>query len=262
MRKIKNVDNEIPQMELLTPLTGGFYSDEPHYDYGEEVEAEGGKLLDGAGLARYEQPIIEMIKKKNEMDTGGKLCNLMDYFDGSEEIKKKVERAVVSVKNVDGILYGCTTLTLNEFLESTELTELCEYITGQYSDGWGEGFEQREINVDGGSLYVHFWQMQDFTVQEKAAEQKLTEPEGGGARPKLKLIGHDGNIFSIMADAKQLLIKNGQSKEADEMIGRVKDSGNYYKALNIISEYVKTELSDSKEGKISKGKQEKEGECR
>ena len=63
-----------------------------------------------------------------------------------------MESAIVSVKNVDGTLYGCTTLTLKEFLDTEELSELCEYITGQYSDGWGEGFEQRDIPVDGGTL--------------------------------------------------------------------------------------------------------------
>ena len=52
-------------------------------------------------------------------------------------------------------------------------------------------------------------------------------------RPKMKLLGHDGNIFSIMGDARRLLVRNGQSKEADEMFQRVQDSGNYYQALGL-----------------------------
>lgn len=48
--------------------------------------------------------------------------------------------AVPAVKESDGVLYGCTTLELKEYLEAEELSELCEYLTGQYSDGWGEGF--------------------------------------------------------------------------------------------------------------------------
>lgn len=38
--------------------------------------------------------------------------NLMDYFDGSAAIKEKVVSAVPSVKESDGVLYGCTTLEI------------------------------------------------------------------------------------------------------------------------------------------------------
>ena len=62
-------------------------------------------------------------------------------------------------------------------------------------------------------------------------------------RPRMKLLGHDGNIFSIMGDARRLLVGNGQGREADEMFQRVQSCGNYYQALGIISEYVETELS-------------------
>lgn len=82
-------------------------------------------------------------------------------------------------------------------------------------------------------------------------------------RPKMKLLGHDGNIFSIMGDARRLLVRNGQSKEADEMFQRVQDSGNYYQALGIISEYVETELSVPKQEKEKPhGKPEKGGTSR
>ena len=38
-------------------------------------------------------------KKKNQMgNEDGNICNLMDYFHGTESIKEKVESAIVSVK--------------------------------------------------------------------------------------------------------------------------------------------------------------------
>lgn len=241
------------RMDLLTPLTADFMPEQSFWDSLEEDdeawESEyDGFPLDGADLVQYQDAIQEMVDRENALGSeDGKTCNLMDYFDGDPAIAEKVESAVVSVKEADGMLHGCTTLQLKEFLEADELAELCEYLTGQYSDGWGEGFEQRDIKVDGGTLNIHFWQSDDqFRFKEVPAQEAVKNvetPDQTVSRPKLKLLGHDGSVFAIMGHASRLLRANGQSKEADEMIRRVHDSGNYYKALGIISEYVETELS-------------------
>ena len=56
-----------------------------------------------------------------------------------------------------------------------------------------------------------------------------------------------------------LLKKNKQTAEAKEMCKRVLESGDYYKALLIISEYVETELSPPpKENKKTKKKNQPE----
>jgi hypothetical protein len=68
---------------------------------------------------------------------------------------------------------------------------------------------------------------------EQAAPQK----------PKMELLGQDGNIFGILGKASRLLKRAGQNEQADEMFSRVSACGGYYQALNIISEYVETELS-------------------
>ena len=83
----------------------------------------------------------------------------------------------------------------------------------------------------------------------KAPENEMQEqqPKPNPSRPKLKLLGHDGNIFSILGDASRLLRCAGMSEQANEMADRVHKSGNYYEALGIISEYVETELSDHRE---------------
>ena len=241
------------QIELLTPLTAEFIPDESDWDGLEEEDGvwsqdSDSQSLDGADLVQYKEAIQDMVDKENSFGSeDGKPCNLMQYFDGSPAIKEKVESAVVSVKEVDHVLYGCVTLQLKDHLQSNEMPELCEYITGQYSDGWGEGFEQRDIPVEDGNLNVHFWQCgRDFRflaaseIQAPAEERKVEETV---RRPRMKLLGHDGNIFSIMGDARRLLVGNGQGREADEMFQRVQCCGNYYQALGIISEYVETELS-------------------
>lgn len=258
------------QIELLSPLTAEFIPDENDWDDLEEDDGvwdpdSGSMPLDGADLVQYKDAIQKMVDKENSFGSeDGKPCNLMQYFDGSPAIKEKVESAVVSVKEVNHVLYGCVTLQLKDHLQSNEIPELCEYITGQYSDGWGEGFEQRDIPVEDGSLNVHFWQYgKDFRflvaseIQAPAEERKA---EKTVCRPKMKLLGHDGNIFSIMGDARRLLVRNGQNKEADEMFQRVQNCGNYYQALGIISEYVETELSVPRSEKEKPHRKPEKGE--
>ena len=252
------------KMELLTPLTGNFTSREleRQWEEGEyEYDVYEGLPLEGADLSQYESEIKEAIEKYNAIgNEEGKPCNLMDYFHGSAAIKEKVISAVPSVKQKEGILYGCTTLELTTFLEQTETEELYEYVTGQYSDGWGEGFEQQEIQVGDGEIYVHFWQGDDYKIQisDPDYQQKETEMR----RPKMQLVGQDGNVFSILARANKLLQENGQGQEAKEMIARVQKSENYYQALYIISEYVETELSEDFQKATKPPKKRGKEECR
>ena len=62
-------------------------------------------------------------------------------------------------------------------------------------------------------------------------------------KPKMELLGQDGNIFGILGRSSRLLKEAGQKDQADEMFRRVTSSGSYEEALHIISEYVDTELS-------------------
>ena len=125
------------------------------------------------------------------------------------------------------------------------MEDLQDYLKGQFSDGWGEGFEQQEIQISNGVLNVLFWNAEHFafevvSVQSEESVKKPPVPK----RPTMKLIGEDGNIFAILGRASRLLRENGQQEQAKEMTNRVFRSVDYYSALNIISEYVQTELSE------------------
>ena len=52
-------------------------------------------------------------------------------------------------------------------LTPEDLTTLKEYVSGQASDGWGEGFEQREICVGDDELYVHLWSMEEMCIRDR-----------------------------------------------------------------------------------------------
>ena len=62
-------------------------------------------------------------------------------------------------------------------------------------------------------------------------------------KPKMQLIGEDGNIFAILGRASRLLNRAGMKAQSEKMFRRVTACGDYDKALHIISEYVETELS-------------------
>ena len=57
--------------------------------------------------------------------------------------------------------------------------------------------------------------------------------------PECKLIGVDGNIYSLMSEASACLKRNDMRDEAKEMVNRIpKEAESYNHALRIIGEYV------------------------
>ena len=234
------------QMKFYSPLAADFFPNEPDYEdkfYGEYE----GYSQDGHELLEYETAIRDAVENDTR-DFGG---DLMQYYHEDDSVRRKVVSAVPSVEICGNKLCGCLTVELKEPLLDDEQIVLCNYITGQYSDGWGEGFEQRDIRVDDGTLAVHFWQEDGFKMTPSF--EKIPKPEKNSLRPKMQLIGQDGNIFAIMGRASRLLKNAGQSDKAKEMCDRVTASQSYSEALNIVSEYVETELSPSHTPKRDRG---------
>ena len=234
------------QMKFYSPLTADFFPNEPDYEdeFYDEYE---GYPQDGHELLEYETAIHDAVENDTR-DFGG---DLMQYYHEDDSVRNKVVTAVPSIEVHGNKLCGCLTVELKEPLLDDEQTVLCNYISGQYSDGWGEGFEQRDIRVDDGTLAVHFWQEDGFKMTPSF--EKIPKPEKNSLRPKMQLIGQDGNIFAIMGRASRLLKNNGQREKAKEMCDRVTASQSYSEALNIVSEYVETELSPTPAPKRDRG---------
>ena len=225
------------EVEMLSPLMAEFIP-----DYSDIVDLDDAEPLEGPDLVQYQPSIAEKVDEINRLGMpDNQPCNLIDYLTEIRTLGKSGTH-YNGGKEQDGVLYGCANLTLRENLTPEEYRVVGQYLRGQYSDGWGESLEQREIKVDGGELYLHFYvgAGSDFQIQVKAPENEMQEqqPKPNPSRPKLKLLGHDGNIFSILGDASRLLRCAGMSEQANEMADRVHKSGNYYEALGIISEYV------------------------
>jgi len=60
-------------------------------------------------------------------------------------------------------------------------------------------------------------------------------------KPRVKLVGTDGNIFAILGRCKQALKEVGQPDEAEEMAQRVFKATSYDEALGICLEYIEAE---------------------
>lgn len=231
------------KLYLLSPLQAEFYENESDRMYPDDV-------MDGRALAVYGADILQ--KMQERADHVGE--DLMEYYDEKDSVKEKVTNLELSVVLKDGELMGCAEVTIQAPLDRWEMNRLETYLTGQYSDGWGEGFEQQDIPVEDGVLNVHFWNSDYFRMDILHKIPEQIKPECA-IKPKLKLLGHDGNVFSILGDASRLLKQNGQPEAAKEMFDRVTSSQSYEQALAIISEYVETELSRN----MDQPKPEKQG---
>ncbi|WP_353892913.1 hypothetical protein PRVXH_002303 [Proteinivorax hydrogeniformans] len=60
-------------------------------------------------------------------------------------------------------------------------------------------------------------------------------------KPKVKLIGENGNIFNLIGIASRALKGVGMKKEAEEMVEKVILSTSYDEALRVLMEYVEVE---------------------
>ena len=127
---------------------------------------------------------------------------LMHYYGKNDEVDRKVRKVTFSAEVRDQKLWGVAECQVAGELTSVELTELKEFVSGQASDGFGEGFEQREISVpDGHEIYAHLWQWENWSIQ---TEQECFSPKLAEGLPEL--------CFSVLPSTGELIcIKRGES---------------------------------------------------
>lgn len=84
-----------------------------------------------------------------------------------KQLNTNVASIIPSVEEYNGKLYGVANVKLNNQLTHKEMDDLKDYILGQYSDGWGEGFEQRDIKTKDGNIGVSFWNYENFYIKSE-----------------------------------------------------------------------------------------------
>lgn len=110
--------------------------------------------------------------------------NMAVYYSRNGSIKKKLLSAAWSVELHGDRLFGRIDCSLKEALTAEETEALRDWLTGQCSDGLGEGFEQQPIDTMDGELFVSFWNSGDdyamMTEDEFDEYLQNTETQTGG----------------------------------------------------------------------------------
>ena len=87
--------------------------------------------------------------------------DMATYYNEDDGVSEKLTSAVWSVELHGGRLFGRIDCSLKEALTAEETEALRDWLTGQCSDGLGEGFEQQPIDTMDGELFVSFWNSGD-----------------------------------------------------------------------------------------------------
>ncbi len=170
---IAQLTEEMEEIRLFSPLKGTLYPYDEDWggvlDQPEEISA--------ADLCRYEDKILERIGQERLEEEGER--GLAVYL-GNRLLKRKVFSMNPVVEMWNGELWGVLEVKSHGPLSPQELSGLMDAWQGQESDGWGEGFEQREIKTEEGDVCVSFWNSGDdfFIKTESDLKQWQTQDFG------------------------------------------------------------------------------------
>lgn len=171
---IKVEAKEMQPLTFYCPLHIVTESDEK-YDWDEEVMDEMEEIPPECAVG-CEDEINSFIKNYSEPEEANR--GLMVYFDDNPSISEKVFSMIPSVREVDGKLMGVLECKVSGKLTPNELEELRDYATGQASDGFFEGLEQRAIKTaDYGEIYVSFWNSDDSWSLKTEEEMNFNQSQ-------------------------------------------------------------------------------------
>lgn len=172
-RPIRPYPKELETIRLFSPLKGFLYPYDEEWggmsDQPEEISA--------GELCKYEDRILKRIRQERlekEAERG------LAVYLRNRLLKRKVFSMKPTVEVWDGELWGVLEIKSRGSLSRHELSGLMDAWRSQESDGWGEGFEQREINTEEGDIYVRFWNSSDdfFIKTETELKQRRTQDFG------------------------------------------------------------------------------------
>lgn len=129
-------------------------------------------IIDGNGnewnIAQEDLPVYE-----NEIQLKIEDCQEADidmaaYVGKHANLRDKLLYAEWGVENRNDRLYAKISCYFSAPLSTEETERLKDAITGQNSDGFGEGFEQCGIKTEDGEIHVSLWNHEEYFLKTKA----------------------------------------------------------------------------------------------
>lgn len=137
--------------------------------------------VDSANYIGYDDEINDFIRNDLNRDKYAVERGLAAYLH-DEELDKKVYSIMPMVETRNGNLYGVAVVQSYGELDKAETVDLVGYISGQFSDGFGEGLEQHPVTLGGDEVYISLWNSDDYYLKPESElfhDQKLDQTMGG-----------------------------------------------------------------------------------
>ena len=125
-------------LKLYMPMTIDVFEANEWGDMEEEP-----LVLDAHDAVEYAPQVIAALQNERmpeEVERG-----MMTYYHEDDGVNRKVQSYVFTAEVRDGQLWGVAECKVQGQLTPEELGKLIDNVSGQASDGFGEGFEQRSI---------------------------------------------------------------------------------------------------------------------
>ena len=184
-------------LKLYMPMTATYYD--------EEDELEVSVTMDSREAVEYAPQIIAALQKEQsllKLDTPeASERGLMAYYRGDDSVNRKVLSYFFTAEVREGRLWGVAECRVQGALTTEETQSLIDHVNGQASDGFGEGFEQREILIhDGLEIYAHLWQQDGWSIM---TEKDRFDPEFSQRLPDYcwSTLPSDGSLICIQRGA-------------------------------------------------------------
>ena len=181
-------------LKLYMPLTADYYEPDQWGGMPEE-----GAPLDGRGLLAYEDHILASLLKEREPEEAER--GMMRYYSKIDSVNEKVLSYVFTAEEREGQLWGLAECKVQGRLTPEELDTLMESVSGQASDGFGEGYEQRPIRIGRDELYVHLWNSDNWSIM---TERDRFDPKFAERLPELC-------YSTLPSDGSLILLKRGEN---------------------------------------------------